>query len=128
MTPTPPFLPGQPVLVHGATRAVVISVIPDPRFALIDVRGRRMSVVAALLRPAAPAATFGAALKERRLAAGMTMGKLARAVGWTVAQISRVENDKSAPPPHDEALRLALIVGCDPEPLLALLRATPEVS
>ena len=64
---------------------------------------------------------FGKTLKKERLAAGKSMGQVARAIGTTVAFISRVENGKAPPLSRERILQVAAILRRDPQALLAQL-------
>lgn len=72
--------------------------------------------------------TFGQAIKRLRIQRGLTQRKLAEQVGIDFTYLSKVENDKGDPPAEEKVRRLAAILGCDVEDLLArALKFPPEL-
>jgi transcriptional regulator with XRE-family HTH domain len=66
------------------------------------------------------ARSFGAELRERRRAKGVSQRELAERAGVDFSYISKLENDRIPPPAADTAVKLCQILGIRPEDLLAL--------
>lgn len=72
--------------------------------------------------------TFGQLIKRLRIQRGLTQRKLADELGIDFTYLSKVENDKGDPPAEDKVRRLAAILGCDEEDLLArAVKFPPEL-
>lgn len=72
------------------------------------------------------ASSFGTALREKRRAAGLTQRELAGRAGVDFSYISKLENDRLPPPAADTVVRLATLLGCSSEELLALTGKLPS--
>lgn len=72
------------------------------------------------------ARTFGAALLERRRAAGLSQRQLAGRAGLDFSYISKVENDRLPPPAADTVVKLCRILDTPPEEMLALTGKIPS--
>jgi transcriptional regulator with XRE-family HTH domain len=70
--------------------------------------------------------SFGALLRERRRAAGITQRELADRAGVDFSYISKIENDRIAPPAADTVVKLCEILGTPPEELLARIGKLPS--
>ncbi|MHB8322854.1 MAG: helix-turn-helix domain-containing protein [Candidatus Dormibacteria bacterium] len=76
----------------------------------------------------ATAETFGQTIRRLRIQRGLTQRKLAEELGIDFTYLSKVENNKGDPPAEDKVRRLAAILGCDEEDLLALaVKFPPEL-
>ncbi len=71
--------------------------------------------------------SFGALLRERRRAAGLTQRELAEKANLDFSYISKLENDRLPPPAADTVVLLCTILGIPPEELLALTHKLPSV-
>jgi transcriptional regulator with XRE-family HTH domain len=69
---------------------------------------------------------FGAALRDRRRAAGLTQRDLAERSGLDFSYISKLENNRLPPPAADTVVVLCSILGIPPEELLALTGKIPS--
>jgi transcriptional regulator with XRE-family HTH domain len=72
------------------------------------------------------AGSFGAALREKRRAAGLTQRDLADRAGIDFSYISKLENDRLPPPAADTVVKFATILSCSSEELLALTGKLPS--
>jgi transcriptional regulator with XRE-family HTH domain len=72
------------------------------------------------------ARTFGAVLRERRRAAGLSQRQLAERAELDFSYISKVENDRLPPPAADTVVKLCRILGIPPQELLALTGKIPS--
>lgn len=72
------------------------------------------------------ARTFGAALRVRRRASGLSQRELAARAGLDFSYISKLENGRIPPPSADTVLRLAKILDAPPDELLALVGKLPS--
>ncbi len=72
------------------------------------------------------AGSFGNALREKRRAAGLTQRELADRAGVDFSYISKLENDRLPPPAADTVVKLAVVLSCSPEELLALTGKLPS--
>lgn len=70
--------------------------------------------------------TFGAALRERRRAAGLSQRQLAERAALDFSYISKLENDRLPPPAADTVVELCRILGTPSEELLALTGKIPS--
>lgn len=70
--------------------------------------------------------SFGAALRERRRAAGLTQRELAQRVGINFTYISKIENDRIAPPGADTVVKLCEALEGPADELLALIGKIPS--
>jgi HTH-type transcriptional regulator, competence development regulator len=71
-------------------------------------------------------ASFGALLRERRRAAGVSQRDLAAKAGLDFSYISKLENDRVPPPAADTIVTLCRILGYAPEDLLAAGGKLPQ--
>ncbi len=72
------------------------------------------------------APSFGIALREKRRTAGLTQRELADRAGVDFSYISKLENDRLPPPAADTVVKLAALLRCSPEELLALTGKLPS--
>jgi len=72
------------------------------------------------------APSFGTALREKRRAASLTQRELADRAGVDFSYISKLENDRLPPPAADTVVKLAALLGCSAEELLALTGKLPS--
>jgi HTH-type transcriptional regulator, competence development regulator len=70
--------------------------------------------------------SFGAALRARRRAVGLTQRSLAERAGLDFTYISKLENDRLPPPAADTIVLLCRILNIPPEELLALTGKLPS--
>jgi D-3-phosphoglycerate dehydrogenase len=70
--------------------------------------------------------TFGAALRQFRLAAGLNQRELAAQVGLDFSYISKLENDRLPPPAADTVVALCRVLHIEAEELLALIGKLPS--
>lgn len=70
--------------------------------------------------------TFGAALRERRRAAGLSQRELAERIGLDFSYISKVENGRLPPPAADTVVTMCRVLGVPAEELLALAGKLPS--
>lgn len=68
---------------------------------------------------------FGKVLREKRRAAGFSQRQLADKAGVDFSYISKLENDRLASPAAETVHRLAKVLGCPAEELLAPARKMP---
>lgn len=68
---------------------------------------------------------FGKKLKEKRREAGFSQRKLAEIVGVDFSYISKLENGRLPPPAAATVVRMAEILGCSDDELLAAARKLP---
>lgn len=71
------------------------------------------------------AETIGQRIKRERLSRGLTQRQLAEAVQVGVPHISKVEADRESPG-DDLLVRLAAVLGVDPDELFLAARRLPE--
>ena len=69
---------------------------------------------------------FGAALRERRQAAGLSQRDLAARTDLDFSYISKVENGRLPPPAADTIVAICRVLDIAPEDLLALTRKLPS--
>jgi len=72
-----------------------------------------------------PPVTFGQVLRDLRRARRLTQRDLAATVGIDFTYLSKLENDRDAPPGDDTIRRLAAALGTDSEHLLAAAGKVP---
>jgi D-3-phosphoglycerate dehydrogenase len=72
------------------------------------------------------ATSFGAALRQFRLGAGLNQRELAALVGLDFSYISKLENDRLPPPAADTVVALCRALHVEPEELLALIGKLPS--
>ena len=70
--------------------------------------------------------SFGAALRERRRAAGLSQRELAARARLDFSYISKLENDRLPPPAADTVIALCAALGIPAEELLALAGKLPS--
>jgi len=70
---------------------------------------------------------FGAILRRRRRAAGLSQRALAARTNLNFSYISKVENGRLPPPAADTIVALSRALDSPPEDLLALTRKLPSV-
>ena len=79
-------------------------------------------------RESAERETFGQTIRRLRIEAGLTQRKLAEELGIDFTYLSKVENDRGEPPAEEKVRRLAAILGCNEEELLArAVKFPPEL-
>ncbi|MBI4322043.1 MAG: helix-turn-helix domain-containing protein [Chloroflexi bacterium] len=71
-------------------------------------------------------ASFGAALRERRRAAGLSQRDLAERTGLDFSYISKVENGRVPPPAADTIVSMCNVLGVPAEEMLALTGKIPS--
>jgi transcriptional regulator with XRE-family HTH domain len=69
---------------------------------------------------------FGTILREKRRAAQLSQRRLAELAGVDFSYISKLENGRLPAPASDTIVRLAKILGCPAEELLAAAKKMPE--
>jgi transcriptional regulator with XRE-family HTH domain len=69
---------------------------------------------------------FGAALRQRRLAAGLTQRTLAEQAGIDFSYISKLENGRLPPPAADTIVTICRVLRIPAEEFLALTRKIPS--
>jgi len=72
------------------------------------------------------AADFGEILREKRRALGLSQRRLAELVGVDFSYISKLENNRLAAPAAETIARIAEMLSCPPEELLAAARKFPD--
>lgn len=70
--------------------------------------------------------TFGDILREKRRAAGMSQRRLAELAGLDFSYISKLENNRVPAPAAETVVRLAALLGCPAEELLAAANKLPS--
>jgi transcriptional regulator with XRE-family HTH domain len=70
--------------------------------------------------------TFGEVLRERRRAVGISQRDLAARIGVDFSYISKLENDRLAPPSSETTRKIAAELRCPIEDLLAAARKLPS--
>lgn len=65
-------------------------------------------------------ASFGPAVRARRLEKGLGLRELARKVGMSATYLSKVEREEFKPPAEEKVRAIAEALGDDPDELLAL--------
>lgn len=70
--------------------------------------------------------SFGAALRARRRAAGLSQRELAECTGLDFSYISKVENGRLPPPAADTVVTICRVLGVPAEELLALVGKLPS--
>jgi transcriptional regulator with XRE-family HTH domain len=70
-------------------------------------------------------APFGDILRDKRRSAGMSQRRLADLAGLDFSYISKLENNRLAAPAAETVLRLAELLGCSAEELLAAANKLP---
>ena len=76
-------------------------------------------------RSVSDARTFGATIRELRLKEKLSQPELADRVGIDVTYLSKIENDRVAPPAQSVILRLAESLACSGEALVLLADKVP---
>lgn len=71
------------------------------------------------------ASTFGQSLKEIRRAKGISQRELAKKVGVDFSYISKIENDRLAPPAADTIVKICKALAISPDDLLAVTGKMP---
>lgn len=70
--------------------------------------------------------SFGQALREQRRLAGVSQRELAQRTSLDFSYISKLENDRNAPPAADTIVKIAEALGTSPESLLAMTGKIPS--
>ena len=70
--------------------------------------------------------TFGSQLRKLRREAGVTQRDLAESTGLDFSYISKLENDRNAPPAADSIVKICAVLNVPPESLLALTGKIPS--
>ena len=73
-----------------------------------------------------PKATFGALLRERRIAKEVSLRKFAELVGVSPTYLSQVEQGNVVPPTADRVKRMADLLGENADEWIALAGRVPE--
>jgi transcriptional regulator with XRE-family HTH domain len=68
---------------------------------------------------------FGTVLREKRQASGLSQRQLAGKIGVDFSYISKLENGRLPPPAAETVTRLAEVLGCPVEELLAAAKKMP---
>ena len=63
---------------------------------------------------------FGEFVRQRRGAKKLGLREMARMVGVSPTYLSKIERDEFPPPAEDKITKIAEIIGCNPDELLAL--------
>ena len=63
---------------------------------------------------------FGKFVRREREAKNLGLRKMAKMIGVSATYLSKVERDEFAPPAEDKVTKIARIIGCDTDELLAL--------
>jgi HTH-type transcriptional regulator, competence development regulator len=66
-----------------------------------------------------PKETFGAFVRREREAKEIGLREMAKKIGVSATYLSKVERDEFPPPAEDKVKRIAAIIECDPDELLA---------
>ena len=66
------------------------------------------------------AATFGKVLREKRMAAKISLRQFAEQLGVSATYLSQVEQCNTPPPTVERIQHMAQLLNTDPDPLLAL--------
>lgn len=69
--------------------------------------------------------TFGQIFRDKRRTAGVSQRRLAELAGVDFSYISKVENGRLPPPAADTLARLAKVIACPAEELLAAAQKLP---
>ena len=72
------------------------------------------------------ARSFGAALRERRRAAGLSQRQLAEGAALDFSYISKIENDRLSAPAADTVVQICRVLGVPPGEMLALAGKIPS--
>jgi transcriptional regulator with XRE-family HTH domain len=62
---------------------------------------------------------FGALVRRERQAKEIGLREMAKIIGVSPTYLSKVERDEFPPPAEDKVRKIAEIIGCDPDELLA---------
>jgi ribosome-binding protein aMBF1 (putative translation factor) len=62
---------------------------------------------------------FGAFVRREREAKGIGLREMAKMIGVSPTYVSKVERDEFPPPAEDKVRKIAAIIGCDADELLA---------
>src|SRR5215475_6119102 len=63
--------------------------------------------------------TFGALVRREREAREISLREMAEMIGVSPTYLSKIERDEFAPPAEDKVRKIAAIIGCDADALLA---------
>jgi transcriptional regulator with XRE-family HTH domain len=69
---------------------------------------------------AAEGEKFGEFVRRERLAKEIGLREMAKMIGVSPTYLSKVERDEFAPPAEDKVRKIAEVIGCDADELLAL--------
>ncbi|MBB3205100.1 transcriptional regulator with XRE-family HTH domain [Rhodopirellula rubra] len=72
------------------------------------------------------AKSFGAVLREKRMAKKITLRKFAEMIGVSATYLSQVEQDHFAPPTADRVTKIAELLGEDPDEWIRLADRVPD--
>jgi transcriptional regulator with XRE-family HTH domain len=64
--------------------------------------------------------SFGALVRREREAKEIGLREMAKKIGVSPTYLSKVERDEFPPPVEEKVRKIAEIIGCDPDELLAL--------
>jgi len=68
---------------------------------------------------------FGAFIRREREAKEITLREMAKMIGVSPTYLSKVERDEFVPPAEDKVRKIAEMIGCDAEELVALAGRVP---
>ena len=63
---------------------------------------------------------FGEFVRQKREAKNLGLREMARIIGVSATYLSKIERDEYPPPTEDKITKIAEIIGCNPDELLAL--------
>ena len=63
---------------------------------------------------------FGAFIRRKREAKGLGLREMAKLIAVSPTYLSKIERDEFPPPAEDKVTKIAEIIGCDSDELLAL--------
>jgi len=88
--------------------------------------GRRFGGEAYAMKKARGAKSFGAVLREKRMAKKITLRKFAEMIGVSATYLSQVEQDHFAPPTADRVTKIAELLGEDSDEWIRLADRVPD--
>ena len=88
--------------------------------------GRWLGEEMGAMKKARGANSFGAVLREKRLAKKITLRKFAEQVGVSATYLSQVEQDHFAPPTADRVTQIAELLGEDSDEWIRLADRVPD--
>lgn len=88
--------------------------------------GRAFGGEACAMTKTRGAKSFGAVLREKRMAKKITLRKFAEMIGVSATYLSQVEQDHFAPPTADRVTKIAELLGEDPDEWIRLADRVPD--